>query len=201
MRSRFYHNSNDVFDEPSYFEVAKRGRTKRYKNRALGLFASTKRQGLDHYGPQQYQFQLGLNSTVIELDFKMIQRSASWDYFYGIRRGLLAAGVDAIKARPDVSDADGMLIVLNFEAIEFWDRMRWENAFFQGMAVKDRLALLERARSGDLDALCEAFCVNLAPMGSVFWLDQYERLDGEKPLVKAAEDALDDAIKMTMAEL
>lgn len=201
MRSLFYHNSNDVFDEPSYFEVSKRGRLKPYKNRALGLFASTKRQGLDHYGPQQYQFQLGMNSTVIEVDFKMIQRSASWEYFYGLRRGLLTAGIDAIKSRPAPSDADWMLIVLNFDVIEFWDRMRWENAFYQGMAITERHALLTSARTGDLDALCAAFCCRLAPMGSVFWVEQYERLDAGKQLTKPAQDALEDALKITEGEM
>ena len=200
MRSYYYHNSAEVFDRPSYTELTKRARGKKYANRALGLFASTERVGLEHYGDQQYQFQLALNSVVIEADFKVLERAASWSYFEGLRRGWITAGVDAVKCRADKSSAHWLLIVLNFDAIEHWDRMRWENAFFQGMRQGEREDLLAGALDGDLGALLAAFCCRLAPMGSVFWMDQYERLEAGKDLSPAAVAALGHALQVSKAQ-
>jgi hypothetical protein len=197
MRTIFYHNSVEIYDVPKYSELRARARKKKFNNRALGLFASTQRVGLDHYGDQQYQFQLNFNSTIIEVDPRVLQSSASWDYFCGLRRGWMTSGVDAIKYRGDKAAADWDLVVLNFAAIEHWDRMRWENAFFQGMPKAERERLLLLSKTGDLDALSAAFCCRLAPLGSIFWIDQYDRLDNGRPLLPMALRALDHALEVS----
>lgn len=205
MRSQFYHNSPAVFDDPSYSESLLRSEGRPYQNRVLGLYATTAWVGVDVYGPQQYRFQLAINSVVCEVPSSVIGRNASRDYFKGLRRGWMLAGIDAVKYRPVKSkagtlEADWTLIVLNYDVIEFWERLRWENAFYQGMSIKHRTDLLKRSLDGDLDALTDAFCCVLAPMGSQFWVDQYERLERGDSLTAPAIDALKDALKHTEAE-
>lgn len=197
MRTHFYHNSPEIFDAPAYKKLCERARSKKYQNRALGLFASTLRVGLDHYGEHQYSFQMALNSTVIETPYKAISRVGSWDYFEGMRRAFMLSGVDALKSKPDPAAADYLLVVLNFDAIDFWERMRWENAFYQGMRPADRTALLEKALTGDLQSLLDAFCPRLAPMGSCFWMDEYQWIDDGKPMRPAAVSALKHALKIS----
>lgn len=193
MRTQFYHNSPEIYDKPLYSKLTDAAADKPFSNRYLGLFASTQREGLEHYGTNEYRFQLAMNSTVIELPFETLHRAAPHQYYRGLRRGLMAAGVDAIKAKPDMAAADYILVVLDFNIIEFWERARWENAFYQGMQASRRQGLLARAAEGDLEALLAAFCPTLAPMGSVFWMDEYERLDGGAELSPAAAAALADA--------
>jgi len=197
MRTQFYHNSKDIFDRPSYSKMAERFKDKRFCNRALGLFASTQRVGLEYYGEHQYRFQMAMNSAVIEVPAALINRNASHEYFRGLRRAYLSANIDAIKFKTAPSLADYILVVINFDSVEFWERARWENAFYQGMTAARREALLQASIAGDLEALLAAFCPRLAPMGSVFWEEAYQRLDDGQALGKQAVLALEDALRVS----
>ena len=201
MRQFLYHNSEILYDQPKYHEMRKLGAKKRYHNRVLGLYSSTARVELEYYGPFQYRFQLAMNSTVIEVPHSTLQRSASADYYLGLRRGWMQTGVDAVRTKPENGGHEWQVIVLNFDCIEFWDRLRWEHAWYQGMSLEKRLGHLQNALGGEFEGLAAAFCSTYAPMGSLFWERQYMNIDEGRGLDSAAKSALAHAIEITKIEL
>jgi len=188
----YYHASPFVFDEPNYTKLSKIADSKAYGNRHLGLFAQTDVVGQDVYGQHFYNFQLAPLTTVLEVSESSIRRSRNKDYYEGMRRAYLAVGVDVLKTNLD--EDEHMIIVLNFDKIQYWERAHWKHAFYRSMPKAVRLDKVKKGLKGDLFALAEAFCCNRAPMGGGFWLDQYQRLEDGKKLTNVAIDNLKDAL-------